>query len=86
MKNLQEATERICELKGSLVALDALLPALIDSLAANDRARLEAAFETRAEAARTVMLNADISDLVLGTFERDVGRYRLLLRNPRPAA
>ena len=54
MKNLQEATERICELKGSLVALDALLPALIDSLAANDRARLEVAFETRAEAARTV--------------------------------
>ena len=25
MKNLQEATEKICELKGSLVALDALV-------------------------------------------------------------
>ena len=27
MKNLQEATERICELKGSQVALDALMSA-----------------------------------------------------------
>ena len=86
MKNLQEATERICELKGSLVALDALLPALFDILAADDRARLATVFETRAEAARTVMLNADISDLVLSGFERDVGRYRLLLRDALPAA
>jgi hypothetical protein len=29
VKNLQEATERICELKGSLLALDAVLPAVI---------------------------------------------------------
>jgi len=31
MKNLQEATERICELKGSLVALDALVTALLQA-------------------------------------------------------
>ena len=79
MKNLQEATERICELKGSLVALHALLPALIDNLPPAARAGLAQAFESQAEAARTVMLHADISDLVLSSFERDVGRWRAVL-------
>ena len=32
MKNLQEATERICELKGTLVALDALVTALLQAM------------------------------------------------------
>src|SRR6185369_8816423 len=68
MKNLQEATERICELKGSLVALDALVPALIEALPPSARESMLAAFEARAEAARTVLLHADISDVVLATF------------------
>lgn len=79
MKNLQEATERICELKGSLIAFDALVPALIESLPAAARAKLAQSFEAHAEAARTVMLNADISDLVLTAFERDVARHRAAL-------
>ena len=79
MKNLQEATERICELKGSLVALDALLPALIEALPASARATVRVSFEAHAEAARTVLLHADISDVVLATFERDVARHRALL-------
>ncbi|MCW5666319.1 MAG: hypothetical protein KIT35_21010 [Piscinibacter sp.] len=85
MKNLQEATERICELKGSLVALDALVPALIDALPPSARETMLAIFEARAEAARTVLLHADISDVVLSTFERDVERNRELLRLKRPA-
>ncbi len=32
MKNLQEATERICELKGALMALNTLVPAVIEAL------------------------------------------------------
>ena len=79
MKNLQEATERICELKGSLIALDALVPALIESLSPAARTKLAQSFEAHAEAARTVMLNADISDLVLAAFERDVARNRAAL-------
>lgn len=79
LKNLQEATERICELKGSLVTLDALLPALVQALPPQARTRLTASFESHAEAARTVMLHADISDLVLNTFERDVARYHAVL-------
>jgi hypothetical protein len=84
MKNLQEATERICELKGSLIALDALVPALIKALPASARTTLAESFEAHAEAARTVLLHADISDLVLATFERDVARHRALLQGPAP--
>ncbi len=80
MKNLQEATERICELKGSLIALDALVPALVESLSASTRERLATSFDAHAEAARTVMLNADISDVVLASFERDVARNRAVLQ------
>jgi hypothetical protein len=80
LNNLQEATERICELKGSLIALDALVPAVVDALSATTLARLIQAFDAHAEAARTVMLHADISDVVLATFERDVGRNRALLQ------
>lgn len=86
MKNLQEATERICELKGSQVALDALVPAVIEALCATTRARLLAAFDARAEAARTVMLHADISDLVLSSFERDIARNRALMHEGPGAA
>ena len=80
LKNLQEATERICELKGSLVALDALLPAVIDTLSAAALAKLTASFDAHAEAARTVMLHSDMSEVVLMTFEREVARNRALLQ------
>jgi S1-C subfamily serine protease len=86
LKNLQEATERICELKGSLVALDALVPAVIEALSASTLARLIESFDAHAEAARTVMLHADISELVLATFERDVARNRTLLQGSRRPA
>jgi S1-C subfamily serine protease len=79
MKNLQDATERICDLKGSLVALDALLPALLETLPESVHDDVVRSFEAHAEAARTVMLHTDISDLVLAAFERDVARNRALL-------
>ena len=79
MKNLQEATERICELKGSQVALDALVSAVIATLPASARTGLLASFGVHAEVARTAMLHADISDLVLASFERDVARNQALL-------
>lgn len=80
MKNLQEATERICELKGSQVAIDALVPAIIEALSASARSRLMVLFDAHAEAARTAMLHADISDIVLASFERDIARNHALLQ------
>jgi len=79
MKNLQEATERICALKGSLIALDALLPALLEALPATTHDTLLRSFEAHAEAARTVMLNTAISDHVLAAFEHDIARTRTVL-------
>lgn len=80
MKNLQEATERICELKGGMVALDALLPAVIDSLSAAGLLRLSASFDAHAEAARTLMLHSEMSDIVLAAFEREVARHHAVLQ------
>ncbi|WP_019937063.1 serine protease [Bordetella sp. FB-8] len=79
MKNLLEATERICQIKGSLIAVDALLPAVLEVLPPACLDTLARSFEAHAEAARTIMLNSDISDLVLATFEHDVGKTRAVL-------
>lgn len=86
MKNLQEATERICELKGSLIALDALVPAVIGAVPDAARARIADAFDAHSEAARTVLIHTDVSDLVLEAFERDVRRNRALLQARAGAA
>lgn len=84
MKNLQEATERICELKGSLIALDALLPALLETLPPSAHDTLVRSFEAHAEAARTVILNTPVSDHVLAAFERDVARTQAVLAGTAP--
>jgi hypothetical protein len=79
MKNLHEATERICELKGSLVALDALITALLHVLPDERRGELRQAFETHAEVARTVLLHTPISEHTIASFERDVDRTVALI-------
>ncbi len=82
MRDLQEATERICELKGNLVALDALLTAIVRDLPAERRVPLSAAFDQLSEVARTVLLHAPISDLTVAAFERDVARFSERLTAP----
>ncbi len=79
MQNLQEATERICELKGSVVALDVLVLSFVQTLSGPMRERMLASFDANAEAARTVLVFADVSDIVLASFERDVARNRAVL-------
>ena len=84
MNNLQEATERICELKGSLIALDALLPALIDALPLSAHADVMASFDAHAEAARTILLPTDISDVGLAEFGDEVAPNRQMLSRCSP--
>lgn len=79
MRNLQEATEKICELKGSLVALDALVTALLQGMPPAASAELKRSFSISAEVARTVLLHAPVSDFTLAAFERDVARMAVLL-------
>lgn len=78
MKNLQEATERICELKGSLMALDVLVTALLSELPPLDRQRVFQRFAAHAELARTVLLHESISEIAIASFERDVQRVTRL--------
>ena len=79
MKNLQEATERICELKGSLVALDALVTALLQAMPVAARSELLRTFEGHAEVARTVLLNTTTSEHTIAAFESDVKRTSALI-------
>lgn len=79
MKNLQEATEMICDLKGSLVALDAFVTALLDVMPVEIRPNLLRAFEGNAEVARTVLIHIPISEHAIAAFERDVRRTSALI-------
>jgi S1-C subfamily serine protease len=79
MQNLQEATERICELKGSLIAIDVLLPVLLKTLPPSGYDALASSFEAHAEAARTVILNSTLSEHVLAAFEREIVRTQAVL-------
>jgi hypothetical protein len=79
MKNLQEATEMICDLKGSLVAMDALVTALLDVLPAAVKPDLLKALQANAEVARTVMINTPISEFTVVAFERDIQRTTTLI-------
>jgi hypothetical protein len=57
LNNLQEATERICELKGSVLALDTLMTAILGCMPEPERAALGERFALNAEVARTVLLH-----------------------------
>lgn len=79
MKDLQEATERICDLKGSLIALETLVTAMLHELPAETRATLAQTFERHAEVARTVLLNTPTSEHTLAAFERDARRTATMI-------
>ena len=86
MKNLQEATERICELKGSLIALDALLTALLREMPDVARPGLARELAQLSEVARTVLLHAPVSELTCSSFERDVARFTACVNAVAPGA
>jgi hypothetical protein len=79
MKNLQDATEMICDLKGSMIAMDALVSALLHQMSAEQRDGVLTAFRSHSEIARTVLLHAPISEHTLAGFESDVRRFETLI-------
>jgi len=81
MKNLQEATERICDLKGSLIAHDALISAMLQQLPLAQREALLRSLTLNAEVARTVLLHSPVSELTVNAFEQDIDRMSSLLRS-----
>lgn len=82
MNNLQEATEKICELKGGLLALDAVVTTLVTLLPPAQLAGLAQAFDQHAELARTVLLHAPISEHTLNAYEHEVRRFVALFGPP----
>lgn len=86
MKNLQEATEKICELKGSLVALETVLTTLLTCLPAQTRSNLDRLFARHAEVVGTVMLHTAISEHSIAAYERDVSRLKGLIHAQHEAA
>lgn len=85
MNNLQEATEKICELKGGLLAMDALVTTLITALPPAQRAAAAEAFASTTEMARSVLLNAPISEHTINAYEHEVRRFGVLLAPPMVA-
>ena len=89
MKNLHDATVMICDLKGSLLALETLVTALLSEVPADRRDPLLRTFESNAEVARTALLHTLISEHTLGAFDRDTARWSALASSrsliPEPA-
>jgi hypothetical protein len=79
VNNLQDATEKICELKGGLLALDAVVTALITTLPDAQRAAMAEAFAEATEVARAMLLNAPISEHTISAYEHEVRRFGALL-------
>lgn len=74
METLQQATERICDLKGSIFALEAFASAIIRTLSSEQKEALRQEFEQETEAAKTVLLGSMISEYTIASFERDTQR------------
>jgi hypothetical protein len=74
MNNLQEATEKICEIKGNLIALDTLLTAILRTLPPDALRAIFFSFQTTAEVARITLVNSPISQLSIDAFEHDTSR------------
>lgn len=71
MKTLQEATEKICELKGESLAKDAFIAALIRVLPADISRTLRTVYEHECEAIQASLLPASISEQTIAAFDRD---------------
>lgn len=72
MENLQDATEKICDLKGSVLAMQCALTALFKALPHNAAQTVATDLSAAHEACTTVLLNALVSEHTLQALERDV--------------
>ncbi|WP_349745337.1 hypothetical protein [Roseateles cavernae] len=72
MKNLQEATEKICELKGTVLAYQAALTAILRALPADAAQAVMQELRTEQEICTTVLLNHLVSEHTRTAFDRDI--------------
>ncbi|WP_141118669.1 hypothetical protein [Pandoraea sp. PE-S2R-1] len=70
MKDLQEATEKICELKGELFAVQALLDAMLRVFPPEAISLIASEFEQASEIARVTLINhARVGESVVSSFD-----------------
>jgi len=86
MTTLEKATEKICELKGSVMALDTLLVALVRVLPPEACALWAKSLAATVSVAETVLLNADVSDVVIDSFSSEILRWQRLPAFAAPKA
>ncbi|MCA8213701.1 hypothetical protein LGN20_07265 [Burkholderia cepacia] len=82
MKDLQEATEKICELKGENMALLAVVDALLRSMPQDQLDRFIAAHTEASEVGRVTLLNSDrVGESVVSSFDRHTQNFANLARS-----
>jgi len=79
MRSLHDATERICELKGDLIAQEVLTTSLLLALSPEASMRFRQQFARASETARVVLFNAPVSEHTLMAFERGIQRTLTLM-------
>ncbi|SEN72259.1 hypothetical protein SAMN05216404_106190 [Nitrosospira multiformis] len=79
METLQDATVKICELKGENLALCSLLACLVKALPSHVQQSLPSAFEKELETARVVCMNSVVSEHVSVGLERMADAIHSLL-------
>lgn len=81
MKDIQEASEKICELKGELIALQVFADALVRSLPPHVVQELLVKHEEAAEIARVTLINSDrVGESVLTSFDLHIQNWSSMVR------
>ena len=84
MEELDDVMQKLCELKGSMLAMRCLVTAMATSLPAAHRRIASEVLQDELEACRTFLLNARISEHTLRHFEQDALDASAILRgDPR---
>jgi hypothetical protein len=81
MKDLNEVTEHICDLKGIVIAANILMASLLRVLPPEALSLLKAEYDKQLEGMRTELLNAKISELTIDAFERDARSASTILQD-----
>ncbi|WP_107692568.1 hypothetical protein [Nitrosospira sp. Nsp2] len=83
METLQDATVKICELKGENLALFSLLACLVKALPPHVQQSLPDSFEREVESARVVCMNSAVSEHVSVGLESMADAIHSLLSSRR---
>lgn len=82
MENLQEMTEKICQLKGELVALQTVIDALFRALPPHVVKEVAAQHAEAVEIARVTLLNSErVGEFVISSFDLHAQNTSSMLRD-----